>query len=110
MRVGQMPRWATFSQRFSELRTEISARFHLSGLTRELATAGLTVANSWTDPNPASPWFSPPPVDQKAPTAQRKSAVCLDNAQAESFWATLKVEFMSGIYASAPVVDAFDPA
>ncbi|ADD44806.1 L-histidine N(alpha)-methyltransferase [Stackebrandtia nassauensis] len=33
-----------------ELRTEISAKFHLSGLAAELGTAGFAVSDWWTDP------------------------------------------------------------
>jgi dimethylhistidine N-methyltransferase len=34
-----------------ELRTEISAKFHLEGVTRELAAAGFVVAGQWRDAN-----------------------------------------------------------
>jgi L-histidine N-alpha-methyltransferase len=34
-----------------ELRTEISAKFHLDGIAAELAAAGFAVARSWTDPD-----------------------------------------------------------
>lgn len=33
-----------------ELRTEISAKFHPSGITAELEAAGLSVAGQWPDP------------------------------------------------------------